>query len=65
MIKGQYSGDGDTTFSPISLRLAHPPELDLMARLAGMRLHERFGGWTRKAFTTRSWRHVSIYERAD
>ena len=31
-------------FSPISLRLAHPPEFDLMARIAGLRLRERWGG---------------------
>jgi hypothetical protein len=32
-------------FSPIRLRLAHPPEFDLMARIAGLRLRERWGGW--------------------
>jgi len=30
-------------FSPIRLRLAHPPEFDLMARIAGLRLRERLG----------------------
>ena len=48
--------------SPISLRLAHPPEFDLMARIAGLRLRERWGGWQLEPFTAASWRHVSVYE---
>jgi SAM-dependent methyltransferase len=52
-------------FSPIRLRLAYPPEFDLMARLAGLRLRDRWGGWRGEPFTAASWRHISIYERAD
>jgi SAM-dependent methyltransferase len=51
-------------FGPISLRLAHPPEFDLMARIAGMRLRERAGGWHGEPFDAASWRHVSVYELA-
>ena len=51
-------------FFPVELRYAYPPELDLMARLAGLRLRERFGGWEREPFTAASGHHVSIYERA-
>lgn len=50
------------TFSPIRLRLAHPPEFDLMARIAGLRLRERWGDWNREPYTATSWRHVSVYE---
>jgi len=50
--------------TPISLRLAHPPEFDLMARIAGLRLHERWGGWNGEPFTATNWRHVSVYQRA-
>lgn len=50
--------------APISLRLAHPPEFDLMARIAGLRLRHRWGGWNEEPFTAASWRHVSVYERA-
>lgn len=50
-------------FSPIRLRLAHPPEFDLMARIAGLRLRERWGGWEREPYAATSWRHVSVYER--
>ena len=49
---------------PISLRYAWPGELDLMARLAGLRLRERWGGWRRQPFTAASPLHVSVYERA-
>ena len=42
---------------------ASPQELDLMARLGGLRLRERWGSWTREPFTAASSRHVSIYER--
>lgn len=59
----QISADG-IFLSPISLRLAHPPEFDLMARIAGLRLRNRWGGWNGEPFTAASWRHVSVYERA-
>jgi hypothetical protein len=49
--------------SPISLRQAYPAEFDLMARIAGLRLRDRWGGWNGEPFTTASWRHVSVYER--
>ena len=57
-------GADGIVLSPISLRLAHPPEFDLMARIAGLRLRERWGGWNGEPFTATSWRHVSVYARA-
>ncbi len=59
----RISADG-ITLSPISLRLAQPPEFDLMARIAGLRLRQRSAGWNGEPFTATSWRHVSVYERA-
>lgn len=50
--------------SPIRMRLTPPAELDLMARLAGLRLQARWGGWSGEPFTAASWRHVSVYETA-
>jgi SAM-dependent methyltransferase len=50
--------------TPISLRLAHPPEFDLMARIAGLRLRDRWGGWNAEPYTATSWRHISVYESA-
>ena len=45
-------------------RSVRPGELDLMARLAGMRLRERWGGWRREPFTSESTKHVSVWEKA-
>ena len=33
-----------------------------MARIAGMRLRERWGGWQREPFTADSTCHVSVWE---
>lgn len=43
-------------------RYVWPAELDLMARLAGMRLCERWSDWTRAAFTSQSTSHISVWE---
>jgi hypothetical protein len=48
---------------PLALRLVYPSELDLMARIAGLRLRHRWGGWKQETFTVHSRRHVSVYER--
>jgi hypothetical protein len=48
---------------PIVCRYAWPSELDLMARLAGLRLRDRWGGWNREPFTAVSKLHVSVYGR--
>ncbi len=47
---------------PVQLRYAWPAELDLMARLAQLRLRERWGGWQGEAFGPSSTQHVSIYQ---
>src|SRR5919197_6414637 len=49
---------------PIAVRYAWPAELDLMARLAGLRLRDRWAGWRREPFSADSSAHVSVYERA-
>ncbi|PZS33820.1 MAG: SAM-dependent methyltransferase [Pseudonocardiales bacterium] len=48
---------------PISCRLAEPSELDLMARIAGLTLVDRWSGWRSESFTAASERHVSVYAR--
>jgi hypothetical protein len=62
-LSGQHYDFVDGVFepSPIELRYAWPAELDLMARLAGMRLEGRYGGWRREPFTGLSPAHVSVY----
>jgi len=49
---------------PWGSRCPSPAEMDLMARLAGMRLRDRWNGWDRQPYTPRDWRHVSVYEVA-
>jgi SAM-dependent methyltransferase len=46
---------------PVSIRYAWPSELDLMARLAGLELKQRFADWHRGPFTSSSPGHVSVY----
>lgn len=48
---------------PIVTRYAWPSELDLMARIAGLRLKERWAGWKGEPLTASSARHVSVYGR--
>ena len=40
-----------------------PSELDLMARLGGFRLRERWEGWDRSPFTSESPRQVTVFEK--
>ncbi len=50
------------TFS-MPFRYVWPSELDLMARLAGMTLRERWSSWTREPFTRDSTKHISVWEK--
>ena len=58
-----YIVDGRLEAFPVEFRYAWPAELDLMARLAGMRLQDRWAGWRREPFTSLSPAHVSVYEK--
>jgi hypothetical protein len=49
--------------NPIVTRYAWPAELDLMARIAGLHLKERWGGWNQEPFTCTSSNCVSVYGR--
>jgi SAM-dependent methyltransferase len=55
--------DGEWVRLSMPFRSTYPAELDLMARLAGMRLRERWSGWKREPFTSESTRHVSVWEK--
>jgi SAM-dependent methyltransferase len=54
---------GGVRLSPLLLRYCWPSELDLMARLAGLRLVDRYDGWDRRPFTAASRQHVSVYAK--
>jgi SAM-dependent methyltransferase len=47
----------------VPFRAVSPAELDLMARLAGMELRERWADWDRSPFTAENTKHVSVWER--
>jgi SAM-dependent methyltransferase len=55
---------GQWVRNSVPFRSAPPGELDLMARLAGLRLRERWSDWERTPFTAESTRHVSVWEKA-
>ncbi|HEX8721920.1 MAG TPA: class I SAM-dependent methyltransferase [Pyrinomonadaceae bacterium] len=55
--------EGGSQVFPVEVRYCWPSELDLMARLAGLRLRSRWGDWRRGEFDARSEKHVSVYER--
>ncbi len=49
--------------NPVVQRYAWPAELDLMARIAGLRLKERWDGWNREPYTGAGSTVVSVYGR--
>jgi SAM-dependent methyltransferase len=55
--------DGRWQRFSIPFRSVSPAELDLMARLAGMTLCERWSGWEREPFTSESPKHVSVWRK--
>jgi SAM-dependent methyltransferase len=55
-------GDKLEVFS-VPFRYVWPSELDLMARIAGMVLRERWSSWDREPFTSESTSHVSVWEK--
>jgi SAM-dependent methyltransferase len=55
--------DGRWERLSMPFRSVSPAELDLMARIGGMRLRERWAGWRREPFTSESTKHVSVWEK--
>ncbi|HEV3370503.1 MAG TPA: class I SAM-dependent methyltransferase [Acidimicrobiales bacterium] len=55
--------DGKLETFSAPFRYVWPSELDLMARLAGMTLRERWSSWAREPFTSDSRSHVSVWEK--
>ena len=64
LISHHYSVvDGRLELVSMPFRYVWPAELDLMARLAGMALQERWSGWRREPFTSDSASHVSVWRK--
>ncbi|MEH0845309.1 class I SAM-dependent methyltransferase [Micromonospora sp. CPCC 205711] len=55
--------DGRGSYRSIPFRYVWPSELDLMAQLAGLRLRDRWDGWSRQPFHHDSRQHVSVWEK--
>jgi Methyltransferase domain len=55
----------DGTWRNVSMpfRYVWSSELDLMARIAGMTLVERWSGWRREPFTSESRKHISVWQK--
>lgn len=49
---------------PVTLRYVWPSEMDLMARIAGLRLEHRWSDWQHAPFGADSAKHISVYRRA-
>jgi len=58
-----FFGNGRAETFSMPYRYAWPAELDLMARIAGLHLRERWAGWRREPFTSDSAMHVSVWEK--
>ncbi|MFZ1878746.1 MAG: class I SAM-dependent methyltransferase [Gaiellaceae bacterium] len=64
LVSHHYStADGELRVNAVPFRYVWPSELDLMARLAGMALRERYSGWRREPFTSESRSHVSVWQK--
>jgi SAM-dependent methyltransferase len=63
LVSHHYTAVGETfERRSIPFRYVWPSELDLMARLAGMRLRERWSSWEREPFHCESIKHISVWE---
>jgi SAM-dependent methyltransferase len=65
LVSHHFNRNADGTFRKGSgpFRYVWPSELDLMARIAGMTLRERYADWNRKPFTSESTKHVSVWAK--
>jgi hypothetical protein len=64
LVSHHYRRRGDQfDLQSFPFRYVWPSELDLMARIAGMTLANRWGGWNREPFTADSDRHVSVWQK--
>ncbi|CAN5123466.1 class I SAM-dependent methyltransferase [soil metagenome] len=66
LVSHHYTRVADGTFKKSSgpFRYVWPSELDLMARIAGMRLRERWSGWKGEPFTSESTKLVALWEQS-
>jgi SAM-dependent methyltransferase len=58
-----FVSDGKLETFSAPFRYVWPSELDLMARLAGLSLRERWSDWDQSPFTSESRSHISVWEK--
>ena len=64
LISHHYSfHDGQVVVNSVPFRYVWPAELDLMAKLAGLALRDRWGDWNGEPFTRDSTKHISVWEK--
>ena len=56
--------EGSVTMRPLAMRYACPPEIDLMAQMAGLSLESRWSDWNRSPFSGESKMHISLYSKS-
>ncbi|MER9683187.1 class I SAM-dependent methyltransferase [Mesorhizobium sp. M0115] len=49
---------------PLKMRYVYPTELDLLAKISGLELIERYGDWQRGPFENASWQYMSVFRKA-
>lgn len=54
-----------TSSYPVELRYVWPSELDLMGRLAGLHLTERYADWDGQPLTSHSPSHISVWQKPE
>ncbi|HKY13851.1 MAG TPA: hypothetical protein VJM33_02930 [Microthrixaceae bacterium] len=60
-----WFSNGETKTFSAPFRNVWPSELDLMARLAGMALRDRWSDWNREPFTSTSRSHISVWRKPE
>jgi SAM-dependent methyltransferase len=58
-----WETNGQWESMSMPFRYVWPAELDLMARIAGMRLRDRWADWNREPFTAESTKHISVWRK--
>ena len=60
----RLNADGSYDPFAVPFRYAWPAEFDLMARIAGKTLENRWSGWKGEPFDSESESHVSVWRKA-
>ncbi|RUX44188.1 hypothetical protein EOA33_27355 [Mesorhizobium sp. M4A.F.Ca.ET.050.02.1.1] len=49
---------------PLKMRYVYPTELDLLAKISGLELTERYGDWQRRPFENVSRQYMSVFRKS-